>query len=264
MIAAAGAVVAAVSLQPGATFRDCPTCPEMVVVAPGAYLMGEGAPEDSTDENPAHGVRIAAPFAVAAREVTVGEFGRFVAATGHDAGDDCHLLVDGEWKLTTGRSWRNPGYPQQADHPVACVSWRDAAAFVEWMSTTAGTRYRLVSEAEWEYLARAGGEAAPANGRAGEHLYTAPVGSMGPDRSGLYDIRGNLWEWLADCYHTSYEGAPADGSARFAGCSNPERRVVRGGSWNDGPELMRAGYRLRGPDEKRYFTLGFRIARSLP
>jgi formylglycine-generating enzyme required for sulfatase activity len=264
LIAAAGAVAAAVSLQPGATFRDCPSCPEMVVIAPGSFTMGEGAPVDADDELPAHEVAIAEPFAAAAREVTRGEFARFVAATGHDAGDACQLLTDGVWKLVSGNSWRDPGYPQQDDHPVACVSWHDAAAYVAWISGEAGRPYRLLSEAEWEYVARAGGDDAPANGRAGEWEYTAPVGSLGPDRLGLYDVRGNLWEWLADCYHVNYERAPADGSARLVDCSNPERRTLRGGSWNDGPELMRASYRLRGPDDGRYFTLGFRIARSLP
>lgn len=236
----------------------------MVVIAPGRFVMGEGAPPDAADEHPAHSVAIAASFAVGAREVTVGEFARFVAATGHDAGDACHLLLDDEWQLVTGRSWRDPGYPQQDSHPVACVSWHDAAAYAAWISAQTGRPYRLPSEAEWEYLARAGGEDAPANGRADEWQYTAPAGSLGPDQVGLYDIRGNVWEWLADCYHMNYERAPADGSARTADCSNPERRTLRGGSWNDGPDLMRAGYRLRGPDGGRYFTLGFRLARSLP
>lgn len=236
----------------------------MVVVPTGNFLMGDGAPPDAADERPAHDVRIAVPFAAGTYEVTVGEFARFVAATGHDAGDACNLLVDGEWRLMVGQSWREPGFPQGDDHPVACVSWQDAVAYIAWLSAQAGAPYRLLSEAEWEYVARAGGDELRANYRPGEWEHTAPAGSVGPDQLGLHDVRGNVWEWLADCYHDSYEGAPADGSARAANCSHPDRRALRGGSWNDGPELLRAGYRLRGPAEGRYFTLGFRVARSLP
>ncbi len=236
----------------------------MVIVPAGSFVMGADGPESAPDERPAHVVAIAAPFAAGADEITVGEFARFVAATGHDAGDACNLIVDGEWRLIPGRSWRDPGYPQRDDHPVACVSWQDAVAFVAWISSEAGAPYRLLSEAEWEYVARAGGDDAPANGKGGEWEYTSPAGSLGPDRSGLRDVRGNVWEWLADCYHDSYEGAPADGSARTGACSHPDRHALRGGSWNDGPELLRPGYRLRGPADGRYFTLGFRVARSLP
>lgn len=239
MIAAASVIAAATAFVPGATFKECEACPEMIVVPAGTYIMG-------------------------AAEITVAEFAHFVAATGHDAGDACNLLAKGEWQLVGGRSWRDPGYPQGEDHPVACVSWNDAMTYAAWISIQAGTAYRLLSEAEWEYVARTGGAAMNANHSGGEWQFTAPVGSFGSDRLGLHDVRGNVWEWLADCYHDSYQNAPADGSARTADCSHPDRRALRGGSWNDGLELLRAGYRLRGPADGRYFTLGFRIARSLP
>lgn len=268
----------------GTRFQDCPACPRMVVIPPGSFEMGSaGGGEDMADERPRHTVRLAAPFALGAFEVTRGQFADFVAATGHDAGDACNTLVVGEWRPTPGRSWRDPGFAQADDHPVVCVSWDDAQAYLAWLSKETGLRYRLPSEAEWEYASRAGGagdfswpgglDHEVANyGRdsccgglaAGRDRweFTAPTGSFPANAFGLHDDRGNAWEWLDDCYHENYERAPADGSARRSDCSLADRRSLRGGSWGDGPPLLRAAYRLRGPTSGRYFTLGFRVARD--
>ena len=268
----------------GTTFQDCPACPRMVVVPAGTFDMGStGDGEDTADERPRHAVRISSAVALGEFEVTRGQFAAFVAATGHDAGDSCNLLVDGEWRLTPGRSWHNPGFAQADDHPVVCVSWDDAQAYVAWLSKESGLRYRLPSEAEWEYASRAGsnGDFSWDGGLTHERAnygrdsccgglasgrdrwqFTSPAGSFPANAFGLHDDRGNAWEWLEDCYHESYDGAPADGSARRTGCSLADRRGVRGGSWGDGPPLLRSAYRLRGPVAGRYFTLGFRVARD--
>ena len=269
--------------EPGSTFRDCPQCPLMVVVPPGRFDMGSPAGEKESDEVPRHPVTIAKAFAVGSHEVTRAEFERFARATGHGGGEDCqvHAETDG-WKPSPGAGWRNPGFAQTGRHPVVCVSWHDARAYVEWLARETGKPYRLLSEAEWEYVAT--GDARLGRDRPLTHdaanygadaccgpkaegkdrwAYTAPVGSFPPNALGVHDIRGNVWEWLEDCYHGSYEGAPSNGAARVSDCSNPDRRALRGGSWGDDASLLRTTYRLRGPLSGRYFTLGFRVARDL-
>jgi formylglycine-generating enzyme required for sulfatase activity len=275
--------LALVALASGSTFRDCPECPPMVVVPPGKFEMGSPAGEKDSDEVPRHTVTIAKPFAVAVHEVTRAEFARFVEATGHGGGEDCQVHAETSgWKKVPGADWRNPGFEQTGEHPVVCVSWQDARAYVEWLARETQKPYRLLTESEWEYVARAderSGRDRPlthdeANYGADEccgpkadgkdrWTHTSPVGSFGPNAFAIHDLRGNAWEWLEDCYHSSYEGAPTDGSARTRDCSNPDRRAVRGGSWGDDVSLLRTTYRLRGPLEGRYFTLGFRIARDL-
>ena len=158
------------------------------------------------------------------------------------------------------------------------VDWDDAQQYVSWLSQQTGKTYRLLSEAEWEYAARGGAttsyswgndikldDKAMANcfacGSQWDDKETAPVGSFAPNAFGLHDALGNVWEWVEDCYHTSYDGAPADGSAWQTNDCN--QRVIRGGSWGDPPQLLRAAYRLRGPVGTRYGGLGFRVAREL-
>lgn len=273
--------------EAGETFRDCPDCPLMVVVPGGSFEMGYEPVEDhpETDAAPAHRVTLARDFAVGAFEVTRNEFGRFVAAADHAAIDECNIyeLEDtGWWFVSKGVGWRNPGFAQTENDPVVCVRWTDAQAYVAWLSRTTGHRYRLLSEAEWEYIAKIGGKAyggdevghdfanygaaeccGPRREGRDEWDFSAPAGSFPPDSLGLFDVRGNVWEWLADCYHEDYSGAPSDGAARTANCSAPESRVVRGGGWGDDLFYLRAAYRLRAPRDNGYFTLGFRVARDL-
>ena len=277
----------------GDRFRDCSECPEMVVLPPGRFRMGSPSGERGRhdDEGPLHEVNIAEPFALGRYEVTVSEFGRFVEDAGHTAGSSCMTYADGEWKSRAGFSWRNPGFGQNGGYPVACVSWDDAKAYAGWLSRKTGKSYRLPSESEWEYAARAGtltarywgegesGQCGHANGADASakeryldwkwpvsscrdgHVHASPVGSFGANGWGLHDMLGNAREWTEDCWNGSYEGAPSDGSAwEYGDC---DRRVLRGGSWFYSPSLLRAAYRGRSATGDRSNVSGFRVARTL-
>ncbi len=196
---------------------------------------------------------------------------------------------DGEWKIHAENNWQNPGFAQTGSHPVTCTSWDDAHAYAGWLSAKTGHRYRLPSASEWEYAARAGGEAvtpwnpdgsdacASANvaDKSAAHrypgweafpcddgyVYTAPVGSFKANRWGLNDMLGNVFQWTEDCWHADYAGAPVDGSARRdAVCSE---RELRGGSWFSTPAFVRANYRNHFDANYRTSSVGFRLARDL-
>ena len=268
----------------GSVFRDCPHCPEMVVVPAGEFVMGSPTSEEDRwgNEGPRHGVTIGSSFAVGVYEVTRGEFERFVSSTGRSTGNSCWTWEDGEAIPRFDRGWWNPGFPQTDSHPVVCVSWNDARAYVRWLSGETGASYRLLSESEWEYVARAGTvtrywwgadigrNRANCNscGSRWDFESTAPVGSFEANSFGLYNVHGNVWEWTQDCWNRSYDGAPDDGSAwesgedRSAldgGCSS---RVLRGGSWYDNPGNLRAALRIEYFSGSRFFYLGFRVART--
>lgn len=273
--------------------------PPTVTVPGGTFRMGDGAGNGQKDERPVHEVRVAT-FRMGRHEVTLGEFRRFVAATGYrtDAErgvghEGCYgrRAPDGApWDTgrgwITGLTWQSPGYPVTERHPVACVSWNDAQAYVEWLSRSSGHRFRLPSEAEWEYAARAGstttypwGEDAnagcrQANGRdltpwpdGGHwdermacddgHFAPAPVGSYAANRHGLTEMIGNLSEWVQDCRHDDYVGAPADGSAWIDGdCS---QHLVRGGTFVYGPPGLRVANRVWNEPWYRVWYQGFRV-----
>ena len=270
----------------GEVFRDCAHCPEMIVVPSADFMMGSPSSEEGRDddEGPQHRVTIGSSFAVGVHEVTRGEFGRFVSSTGRSMGDSCLTWKDGRWKARSGLGWRSPGFSQGDSHPVVCVSWEDARAYVRWLSGETGASYRLLSESEWEYVARAGtqtrywwGDSSSsqcryANGADASsgldwgvdcddgYSRTSPVGSFGRNSFGLHDVHENVWEWVEDCWNDSYAGAPGDGSAWESGdCS---RRVLRGGSWNDYPRVLRAAVRLRLDTGNRVDDAGFRVART--
>ena len=281
---------------PGRRFRDCEGswCPELVVVPSGSYMMGSPASEAgrNDDEGPVHRMRIARPIAVGVTEVTRGEWRRFVEEAGHSTGDGCGTYEAGVWGWRTGRSWRTLGYSQTDAHPVVCVSWEDAKAYVRWLSRVTGEGYRLLSESEWEYVARGGtktarywgereaGQCRHGNGADGAlkrryrdwewatagcddgHVHTSPAGSFSSNGFGLHDVLGNVWEWVEDCWHESYAGAPADGSVWTSGgdCS---RRVLRGGSWYSGPMVLRSADRDGVHAGNRSIGVGFRVARTL-
>ena len=267
----------------GRVFRDCPDCPEMIVVPSGRFTMGSPRSEQGrqNDEGPAHPVTIQYRFAVSVHEVTRGEFGRFVAATNRVMGDSCWTL-EGKWIERAGVGWRNPVFSQEDNHPVVCVSWRDAKAYVRWLLEQTGKRYRLLSEAEWEYAARAGttvpfhfgatistdqanyhGSYTYGSGREGVYLgRTTPVGSFPANGFGLHDMHGNVWEWVEDCWHEDYSGAPTDGSAWLSG-GTCERRVLRGGSWYNAPWNLRSADRAWFVAGYRPYAIGFRVARTL-
>lgn len=279
-------------LQPGEMFRDCDNCPQMLVIPAGSFQMGspDAEPGCDDDEGPLHRVTIRIPFALAKTEITRAQFGLFVAATGYATGDEC----DDSRAERFRRNWRNPGYAQELDHPVSCINWDDARAYVDWLAKRTGKPYRLPSEAEWEYAARAGttgdrfwgdsADLACAYANVADrtakrqlsaaadwtihdctdgHAYSAPVASFRPNAFGLYDMIGNVAEWTEDCSNDGYEGAPNDGSAWTAG--DCDRRMLRGGSWSDGPRSARAANRVRVVRKVRNaLIIGFRPAIALP
>ena len=275
---------------PGTKFRDCEGawCPELVVVPSGSFLMGSPGSEEgrSSNEGPVHRVTIGRPFAVGVYEVTRGEFGRFVSATGRSMGNSCWTYESGEWEERSGRNWRNPGFRQTDGHPVVCVNWDDAKAYVGWLSDETGKAYRLLSEAEWEYVARGGTKTARYWGESGTdqcryangadeasgdfgwgkascddgYARTSPVGAFSANRWKLHDVLGNVWEWVEDCWNDSYHGAPEDGSAWESG--NCGARVMRGGSWFNVPRILRSAFRNRNTAGSRGNYAVFRVART--
>ena len=258
--------------RPGDTFRDCEGCPEMVVVPSGSYMMGSPWSEEDRDtgEGPVHRVTIGKPFAVGVYEVTRGQWSAFVSETGYSTGDMCWVYEGGEWRKRSRRSWRNPGYSQSDTHPVVCASWKEAWSYALWLFRRTGKKYRLLSESEWEYVARAGTQGRYHFGRAitpHEANYnklnggTTPVGSYPANSFGLYDVHGNVWEWTQDCWNDGYAGAPADGGVWESG--DCERRVMRGGSWYLEPRHLRSALRIGIVSAYRVDDVGFRVARTL-
>ena len=244
--------------KPGTDFKECANgCPEMIVIPAGKFIMG--SPENELDRNasegPPHEVTIAKPFALSKFEVTFEEWDACVAAAA------CPRVPD-RW----GRERM----------PVINVSWVDIKQYVSWLSQLTYKEYRLPTEAEWEYAARAGvntryswgddlgmGNAnCDGCGSQWDLQQTAPVGSFKPNRAGLYDMHGNVWEWVEDSWHENYDVAPTDGSAWVRG-GDPSFRVVRGGSWRNESELVRAAVRFRRYANVRFDTLGFRVARTI-
>lgn len=293
--------LAACSMTPakpavGKVFRDCPTCPQMVVVPPGEFDMGEAqGNEPDRYEGPVHHVRINRAFAVGRFELTNGEYREFVKATGHKtAGTGCNVFLGNSVVTPPGTSWADPYYgrPIADDEPVACIRWSDAQSYVNWLAGRTGKKYRLLTEAEWEYAARAGTQGrftwdasdmsqackvanthdlsgakssdklpyAPVNCDDG-YQGVAPVGRFAPNSFGLYDMIGNVWEWVEDCYQMPYAAQPADGSAQLAvGC---DRRGARGGSWRTDIARNRPGFRGRDPEALTSQIFGTRVARDL-
>lgn len=253
----------------GTLIKDCPTCPELIVVPAGEFMMGSPETERSrnANEGPQRKVTIAQPFAVGKFEVTFQQWDACVAEGGCTQKPE-----DSGW----GRNRR----------PVINVSYSDAKQFVEWLSKKTQKPYRLLTEAEWEYAARASSKFTPnplpfatgatiafqqanydANftyGKGNGGLYrqkTVDVGTLPKNAFGLHEMHGNVWEWVEDCYKDSYAGAPTDGSAVQS--SNCELRILRGGAWNYHPQALRAAYRYATWPELRVNMAGFRVARSL-
>jgi formylglycine-generating enzyme required for sulfatase activity len=246
------------ALKPGDTFRECAKgCPEMVVIPAGQFMMGSPSTETGrdTDEGPQHEVTIAEPFAASKFDVTFDDWEACVSV------DVCHPLTE-----------RGYGH---GTRPVINVTWDEAQQYAAWLSRMTGRPYRLLTEAEWEYAARAGAatpyywgteigkENANCKGCGSEWdgRQTSPVGSFKPNAFGLYDMAGNVTQWTQDCHQDSYDGAPGDGSTLITrDCSN---RVVRGGSWYESPRDLRSASRRAVTTDARFDNLGFRVARTL-
>ena len=246
-------------LRAGKVFRDCADCPEMVVIPAGRFRMGDLNGDGYQSEKPVHAVRIAQPFALGRYEVTFAEYDRYAQATG---------------KNKPGDTWDSG----RGNRPVINVNWEDAQGYAKWLSRETGQRYRLPSEAEWEYAARAGSTTKYSwgNSPSGRHANanedwgwpsdgyekTAPTGSFIPNQFGLYDMSGNVWEWVEDCWHENYARAPMDGSAWVRG-GYCDLRGARGGSSYDGPAGVRSASRSGSGAADRYSSLGFRLVRTL-
>ena len=287
------AVVSIAALAGSLEFRDCANCPEMVVIPVGTFIMGSPPTENGRfdREGPQHQVTITRAFAVGKYEVTRGEFAAFATATGYKAGDRCGVNTDpSNREQVPGRDWQIPGFRQTDRDPAVCISWDDATAYAAWLSRMSGHSYRLLSEAEWEYVARAGtttvrywGEGSDeacsyanvhdATGRQinvstwqahacdDGYAHTAPAGSFRPNAFGVYDMLGNVYEWVGDCWNEDYSGAPNDARERTNGdCS---RRVSRGGAWNSEPAVVRSAARFATPSGTHSDDVGFRIARDM-
>ena len=288
----APAVPAPEARRAGSAFRDCPDCPEMVVVPQGDFLMGSPHDEKERfpDEGPQHRVAFAAPFALGKYEVTRAEFARFAGETGLNA-KACRVWrpAAGNFAANAAANWQKPGFEQSDDHPAVCVAWSEAKAMADWLAKKTGKPYRLPSEAEWEYAARAGTRSAWAWGPAAAEgcahangadqayqrvnrgaagmacddgfAFTAPAGSFRANAFGLHDLIGNASEWTADCWRETFAGAPGDGRAWAAGACR--QRTTRGGAWLAPPRLLRSAVRGGVDGEDRTNMLGFRLARDL-
>lgn len=268
----------------------------MIVVPAGDFLMGSSeaetqrearAPAQAASERPQHREALPRPPAIGRYLITVAQFDRFVRATGRDMAKGCTVDDGGIWLFEPRRSYRDPAFPQTRAHPAVCVTWDDAKAYAAWLSTATGHAYRLLHETEFEYAARGGTTTARwwgdspdglcryANGadrsfyrafpgdpkvnRACDDGYagTSPVGHYRPNPFGLYDMLGDAWEWTADCFREDYTLAaepPPDGE-----CS---RRAIRGGSWHNYPNVLRAANRFWLSPDNRSSSIGFRLARD--
>lgn len=274
--------------QSGQTIKDCADCPELVLLPKGSFVMGspDKEKERDNDEGPTRTVNISQAIAVGRYEVTRAEFGRFVAESQYkteaERSNGCGARDGKEWKYDAARNWRDPGFKQGEDHPVVCVSWNDTQEYLKWLNKKApGKNFRLLSEAEWEYSARAGTRTPFQTGQMitveqanfdGSYSYngsangvyrekTVKVGSFDANAFGLYELHGNVWEWVEDVWHDSYTGAPTDGTVWKSG-GDAARRVLRGGSWYNNPRNLRSADRSKGTLVDRNNILGFRIART--
>jgi formylglycine-generating enzyme required for sulfatase activity/serine/threonine protein kinase len=282
--------------------RDCPDCPEMVSIPVGSFLMGAAPAEEEREKvpersrnvaSPLRSVRVTKPFSLGRYEVTRAQYAAFVTATGHAVGAGCEAFgEDGKWSEKPGLNWRTPGFEQTDNDPVVCVSWNDSKAYVAWLSKLTGKPYRLPSEAEWEYAARAltttsrywGNDRTPTcyfanvadrtvaqklkaafNADAifqcsDNYVQTAPVGRFQANQFGLYDMLGNVWEWVEDCRNTSYQGAPWTQEAWTTGqCGSRGRR---GGGWTTSHSFLRSAARSWDPVNAHSTSIGFRVART--
>lgn len=260
--------------KPGYHFRDGKDTPELVVVGTGSVLLG------GTRKGNDVRIAIASPFAAARREVSVAEFGRFVEAARHTVTrEGCRDKAGGFFSNSRDRTWRAPGFSQGADHPVVCVGYADAQAYVRWLSQTSGQAYRLLSEVEWQYLGQqvqvkpcASGNRADASYKKAEggsnaqscddgYAATAPSGRFTASSAGIYDIEGNVREWVADCANDSHSGRRQDQKARTDG--KCDSHMMLGSAWNSGRDEPAVIDRRSEKNDWLSNTVGFRVARDL-
>lgn len=277
----------------GSIFSDCVECPQMVVIPPGSFVMGhDGGVNAERYEGPPHEVSIDYSFAIGRLEVTNAQFSAFISETEYVPGTDCRMWTGKTVEAVLGKDWQDPGYgrPPGIADPVACVSWYDAKAYVSWLKNKTGKSYRLPTEAEWEYVAH-DGEATnyswgndPDLGCAEANYYdqsaagirpwepvacndgyplVAPVGSLKANNFGVYDITGNVWEWVEDCHVVPYGPQPTNGLAHQVE-GKCEKRGVRGGAWHSRATWQRPTFRGRDTEDFVTQVFGIRVVRELP
>lgn len=274
---------AADSVGAGEVFTDCPDCPEMVAIPSGTFSMGQAG----GDYGNGSVVVNVDGFAMATREVTIGEFRQFMRESGHVWEGGCwHWWL--VWGHDNDRTWETPGYATEDSHPVVCNRYSDSVAYAQWLSRKTGKRYRLPSEAEWEYAAGAGNGAAPwgtnpdlacvdanihdrsgtkdgipttAAGCEDGYTYMAPAGTYGPNAFGLYDMIGNAAEFVADCFNGSHQGRPTNATARTTGDCNT--RIYKGSHMLNWKHSFLPQFRQAGVGEWPNIYGGFRVARDL-
>lgn len=271
------------AMDAGQVFRDCAHCPDMVVLPAGQFDMGSAAnaPGADASEGPQHTVLVRG-FAMGQDVVTRAQFADFVKATRYQTDAErlggCIARAGDTWGFQAQRSWRDAGFAQTDDHPAVCVSWNDAQAYVAWLATITNGKYRLPSEAEWEYAARAGSTGAywwgdtasmeQANflgtptGKTAWRQATVPIKQFAANPFGLYNVHGNVWEWVQDCQHNNYKTAPINGEAWTTRCAST-RRGARGGDWLSPPSMLRSARRSWFEPDLPSFAGGFRIALDL-
>ncbi|HEY7243582.1 MAG TPA: SUMF1/EgtB/PvdO family nonheme iron enzyme [Xanthobacteraceae bacterium] len=276
------------------TFKDCEECPDMVALPAGEFMMG--SPEGERGREDVEGlprrVVISKRFGIGRFEVTVDQFSAFVSETGTVAGDHCKEIVAFDrTSLIWGppeRTFREPGFDVTGSQPVVCVSWHEARAYAAWLRRRTGKPYRLPTESEWEYAARAGTRSSYSFGddetalcayarfadlgsrfgwrdacRSDTGTYgPLPVGSLKPNPWGIFDMHGNVWEWVEDCWTPNASEIPTDGSA-FAHPGNCEMGAVRGGSWAAASRRVRSAMRAPVPITTHNYNIGFRVVLSL-
>jgi len=251
-------------LSEGAIFQDAPFAPEIVVVPAGTFIIGSAHYEDgrSDTEGPQREISISSPIAVGRYPVTFAEWDAAQASS--------------SWELATGFKPRHPSHNGwgRGSYPVINVAWGDAQAYVKWLSAATGKAYQLLSEAVWEYACRAGTNTAYSFGdgpeRLGEYAWfhgnaskrTHKIGEKAPNAFGIHDMHGNVWEWCEDVWHGSYADIPPDGRARNSN-SYRKRCVVRGGSWESDPRVLRSAYRVGSVPSYQSSSTGFRVMRVL-
>ena len=239
----------------------------------GSFRMGSPSSEEDRDDDETQHTVSVGEFWLAETEVTQAQFSQFVRDSGHRPQSEsmgCWWYTGSKWEESKSRNWRSPGFSQLDSQPVVCVSWNDAVAYAKWLSRKTGKRFRLPTEAEWEYAARAGtttarywGESIGRNnancrkcGSRWDNQQTAPAGSFQPNAFGLHDMLGNVYEWTCSAYKKSYDGSEQECSVSAGYYS------LRGGSWDFTPGRVRAASRYDGYPAGRYFTIGFRLARD--
>ncbi len=286
------------SYKPGQTFKDCPTCPEMVVIPAGSFIMGSPDSEVGRfpEEGPQHSITIK-QFACGKFDITKQQWAAFVAATNRHTTSGCQVSIFDNKDSATS-TWENNPISKEDNDPVVCINWNDAQDYINWLSKKTGKKYRMLSEAEWEYADRAGTTTAYYWGDSASHeyanygtdtaagigfafgrdkwIYASPVGSFPPNQFGLYDMNGNVMQWVDDCFAASYLGLPTDGSAykeavtlkmngEFAIMNNTsscDYKMIRGGDEENPPRLFRSAYRTWNYTNARSGGITFRVART--